>query len=125
MGRPKGSGAIQIDLIELTKWAKCGATQPEIAQRLGVSLPTLERRLRKPEFRDALLAGKGELLISLRAKQVQVALGGNVQMLKWLGEQYLGQSHSHRFVDKEGDDKPLVTVGALRDWIQGGPADEE
>jgi predicted DNA-binding protein (UPF0251 family) len=112
----------EIKLEELVRLAKTGATQAEIAWKLGVSVPTLERRLRKPEFKTAFLMGKGDLAVSLRAKQVQIALSGNVQMLKWLGEQLLGQSHTHRIVDKAGEDTNVVTIDSLRAWIQGAPA---
>jgi predicted DNA-binding protein (UPF0251 family) len=124
MARPKGS-TIKIDVDEVTRWAKTGATQADIAAKLGVSIATFERRLRDTKIRQALLVGKGELCVSLRAKQVQVALSGNVTMLRWLGEQYLGQSHSHRFVDKAGEDKDVVAVSVLRDWIHSAPAADE
>lgn len=113
MGRPKGSGRIKIDPLEVLKWAKTGATQNDIALRLGVSLPTLTRRLNEPKYREMLQAGRGELNISLRAKQVQVALSGNVVMLKWLGEQYLGQSSAHRVVDESGKDRAIVDVSTV------------
>ena len=123
MGRPKGP-IIKIDPEEVLKWAKTGATQSDIANRLRCSLATIERRLQEPKFREALLAGRGELNISLRAKQVQVALEGNVQMLKWLGEQYLGQAHSHRLVDEAGKDRNL-DLASVRAYIAGAPDDNE
>lgn len=104
MGRPQ----IKIDPNEILRWAKTGATLEDIALRLKVSPATIDRRMQKAVFKEALLAGRGELNISLRAKQVQVALGGNVPMLIFLGENYLGQSRSHRVVDKEGKDRPIV-----------------
>ena len=103
MGRPKGSN-LNIPLSDIERYAKAGATQAEMADRIGVSLATIERRMRLPEFQEACRRGRGELAISLRAKQVQIALSGNVQMLKWLGEQYLGQARANRIVDKHGDD---------------------
>lgn len=124
MARPRGPAPIKLDPAELLKWAKTGATQNDIADKLGVSLSTLERSLRKPTYRQALQMGRGDLCVSLRARQVQAALSGNVQMLKWLGEQYLGQATAHRFVDKQGEDKPLVGESVLRDWIRGAPAED-
>jgi hypothetical protein len=87
----RGPKVKPIDLVELQKWARAGATIPEMANRLGVSKATLDRRLEKPKFRGALDEAKAELFISLRSKQVQLALAGNVTMLIWLGKQYLGQ----------------------------------
>lgn len=91
VGRPKGSGAKLIDIEQLKQWARAGATLPEMAQRLGVSLATLNRRLELPKFRGALDIARAEMLTSLRSKQVALALAGNVTMLIWLGKQYLGQ----------------------------------
>ena len=82
---------IQIDKAELEKWARAGATQVEIAARLGVCTRTLERRLKEKEYRDCLPKAEAELKISLRTKQIQLALAGNPAMLIWLGKQYLGQ----------------------------------
>ncbi len=56
------------------------------------------------------------MLISLRAKQVQIALSGNVQMLKWLGEQYLGQAHAHKMVDQAGED--VAPIAAIPDSLK-------
>lgn len=123
MARPPGD-EIHINPEEILRWAKTGATHADIANRLHVSTATLERRLRRPKYREALMAGRGELNISLRAKQVQVALSGNVTMLKWLGEQYLGQSHSHRIVDKDGEDRSL-DLASVRAYIKDAPEDGE
>ncbi len=111
MARP----TIRIDKDELLRWAKTGASQAEIAQRLGVSRATIERRLQSSKFREILEIGRGEMMISLRAKQVQIALAGNVQMLKWLGEQYLGQAHAHKLVDQQGED---VAPTAIPDQLK-------
>lgn len=123
MARPRGPAAIKIDPADILKWAKTGASQGDIANRLGISLSTIERALRKPKYREALLAGRGELNISLRAKQVQVALAGNVQMLKWLGEQYLGQAHAHKLVDTEGKDRGL-DIESVQAYMQDVGPDE-
>jgi Winged helix-turn-helix DNA-binding len=89
-GRPKGS-EIEVDIDEMMKWARAGCTQKEIAQKLGISWPTLMDRLSRPEYKGAYERAQGEMIISLRSKQVAMALGGNVTMLIWLGKQYLGQ----------------------------------
>jgi len=97
-GRPPGSGVKPIDIEELKQWACAGTTLPEMAQRLGVSLATLNRRLAEEDpsgeaglWRTALEMGKGKLKIGLRSKQVSMAMAGNVTMLIWLGKQYLDQ----------------------------------
>lgn len=108
-GRPP----IKVQPSEILMWAKTGATHEEIAQRLGISLSTLQRRFRTKKYQTVLMVGRGELKISLRAKQVQVALAGNVQMLKFLGVNYLGQAEAHRIVDEEGKDRPIVDVSPI------------
>ena len=77
-------------------------TGREIAQRLGVSCRTLFRRMEEPEFRDLIPQAEAELKISLRTKQVEVALDGNVPMLIWLGKQMLGQKEKLEHSDEGG-----------------------
>jgi hypothetical protein len=75
----------------MMKWVRAGATREEVASRLGISKATLDRRLETAEFRGAWDTAQSELKISLRTKQVELALGGNTTMLVWLGKQLLGQ----------------------------------
>ena len=42
-----------------------------------------------------------EQLVEIRQKQFQMAMDGNVQMLIWLGKQYLGQKDSPEFMTDE------------------------
>lgn len=107
MARPKGSGERPVDIEQMKMWARAGATIPEMAKRLSVSHATLERRLQRKEFRDALEEAKAELYISLRSKQVALALNGNVTMLIWLGKQYLGQKDRHEFGGPNGGPIPF------------------
>jgi len=81
----------RIDIEELQRWVRAGATIVEVAKRLGIGVRTLNNRLAEPEFRKKWDEAQGELYISLRAKQVALALTGNPTMLIWLGKQYLGQ----------------------------------
>jgi DNA-binding Lrp family transcriptional regulator len=86
-----GRKKIPIDKAELEKWARAGAQQEEIAARLGISVPTLGRRLQEKQYRDCMVRCRAELNISLRTKQIQMALAGDRTMLIWCGKQYLGQ----------------------------------
>ena len=47
--------------------------------------------------------------ISLRRKQMQVAMGGNVTMLIWLGKQYLGQTDKSN-VDVGSDEGRVLRI---------------
>lgn len=81
--------AIDIELVK--QWARAGATQQEIAQRLKIGLRTFQRWLEHSEYRDEYDSATAELRISLRTKQAALALAGNSTMLIWLGKQLLGQ----------------------------------
>lgn len=75
---------IDHELVECL--AAIGCTDREIAMISGTSEATVQRRCRR-----ALDQGRARLRRSLRRKQVQLALKGNVKMLIWLGKQYLDQ----------------------------------
>ena len=81
-GRPE----INIDASEVEKLAGIGCTNVEIAEFFGCSEGTIRGR-----FCENLKKGRAGLKKRLRKKQIEIALGGNVSMLIWLGKQYLGQ----------------------------------
>lgn len=70
-------------------------TLREIAAWFDVSIDTIERaciREKKMQFAEYFDKKRRRGLISLRRKQMDVALSGNTTMLIWLGKQYLDQS---------------------------------
>ena len=93
---------LKLDKAEIARWARAGSPLSEIAQRLGVKYRTLLRRMEEPEYRDLIPKAEAELKISLRAKQVEMALDGNVTMLVWLGKQLLGQKEKLEHSDEGG-----------------------
>lgn len=88
----RGRPPIEIDLAELESLSECGCTNREIAAHFGCSERLIELRRRDPEFRAAMERGAAHANISLRQKQLKVALAGDRTMLIWLGKQRLGQS---------------------------------
>jgi len=78
---------IDIDPKQVEDMASIGCTIDEMATIIGCSGRTLQRR-----FVTAIERGRSRLNRSLRRKQAELALNGNVTMLIWLGKQYLGQS---------------------------------
>lgn len=90
----RGRPSKEFDLAEVEKLGMLGATVPEVAAWFDCGIRTVERRMADHEgvFRRAYEKGYGRLKISLRRKQVEVANGGNVSMLIWLGKQMLGQA---------------------------------
>ena len=88
-GRPR----VVFDLRQVEDLGKIQSTHAELAAVLGVSVDTVERRLRDgPEFREAYEKGLEHGKSSLRRIQWKAALGGTTTMQIWLGKQYLGQS---------------------------------
>ena len=83
-GRPKKA----IDLDAVQELASEGNTQEEISKALGFSRATFHNR---KEVTEAYYKGVAEMKLSLRHWQFSAARGGNIQMLIWLGKQYLGQ----------------------------------
>lgn len=82
MPRPK----VNIDEAQVEEMAAIGCTVAEIAGIVGCSPRTVERRAAAPVAR-----GRARLNISLRRRQVEMAMAGNVTMLIWLGKLLLGQ----------------------------------
>lgn len=77
----------EINCEQVRKLAAIGCTDVEIGNIVGCSHDTLTKRFRA-ELDDGRANGKA----SLRRKQWEVALSGNVTMLIWLGKQVLGQA---------------------------------
>lgn len=99
MARPK----LNIDPELVERMASIHCTMEEIASVVKCSVDTLERR-----FADVIGHARNKGKTSLRRKQWEVALMGNVPMLKWLGQQHLGQTdkieeHSKREVKISGN----------------------
>ena len=84
-GRPKKK--IDKELVE--KLATIHCSVKEIADIIGCHPDTIRNR-----FSDIIARGKANGKMSLRRKQMEVALSGQPTMLIWLGKQWLGQSES-------------------------------
>ena len=95
---------------QVEKLASFGLTNKEIAEALGYDDTTLKRK-----FENFLIKGKANLKQRLKRKQIQVALGGNVSMLIWLGKQYLDQKDK---MEESGDYNLNVTRTILEDNLK-------
>jgi hypothetical protein len=94
-------------------------TQAGVAARLGVSVDTLQRRLKEPEFREAFEQGREAGCNELRDLQMEQARAGNTQMLIHLGKHYLGQKDTVETQLAGGDGGPLelhVVYRSPRAW---------
>jgi len=106
MGRPP----IEIDWVEFDKLLNLQATKKEIAGWFNCSEDTLENKIR--EKHDMTFSAYFDLRsqggkISLRRKQFQTAMSGNVSMLIFLGKQWLGQADK---MESSGTTKHEVEV---------------
>ena len=99
-GRPR----LEIDWEKLDKMCAIHCTKREIADVLGISEDTIDRRCRE-EYDCSFAvyykkhASQGNM--SLRRQQFQTAMKGNPSLLIWLGKQILGQTDQP--VDTETD----------------------
>lgn len=89
-GRPRK----ELDYPTLEKLCSICATQEEIAHWFDMTVDTLNARCRE-NYGETFLgvykkfADEGKM--SLRRKQMQIAMDGNVTMCIWLGKNMLGQ----------------------------------
>lgn len=90
-GRPRKV----VDWTVVDAMLKCQATEEEIAAYLGLSVDTLCRGCkaeRKMTFAELSLQKRKVGAVTLRQRQIEIALDGSIPMLIFLGKQYLGQS---------------------------------
>jgi len=87
-GRPK----IEIELDRVIMLCRFNPTDDELAAALDVSLETLKRRKLEPDFLAAMEHGKSLGRWSLRGKQWELAMKGEIKLLIHLGKNELGQS---------------------------------
>lgn len=91
MARPK----IKIDWTQFDKLCHIQCTIEEISAWFDCSVDTIERAVRREKkvgFAEYFGQKRKNGAISLRRKQYELAMNGNVTLLIWLGKQYLGQS---------------------------------
>ena len=111
MARPK----ININWEQVNQMCGIQCTGEEIAGVLGISYDTLQRRCEEEYdmgfaeyFKTKQVSGKA----SLRRKQYQKAMEGNVAMLIWLGKNWLGQSDSLGLMTQ---DIPAMVINVQKD----------
>lgn len=83
MARPRK----KIDPTQVEKLAAIQCSYSEMAAVLDCNESTLTRR-----FAQAIKKGREMGRMSMKRKQYEVGMTGNVTMLIWLGKQHLGQS---------------------------------
>jgi hypothetical protein len=106
-GKPQGRPRIQINWEEFDKLARMQCTLLEIADFFECSHDVIQQACKREKgmifkaYYDQKRAGGHR---SLRGKQYDLAMDGNVSMLIWLGKQYLDQKEKQ---DVTSADKPF------------------
>jgi hypothetical protein len=118
-GRPrKGKNKIDPTVVpeerQVFELAKLSMSGEEIASILGL---TRDRLYKDANLNTALNKGHQECNASLRRKQYQVAMRGNVTMLIWLDKQRLGGKDKSEFAGPDGGPIPL-TLAAKKDALE-------
>ncbi len=78
---------VKIDEEQIKTLCEFGLDLNELASVSGVSVSTLKRH-----YDQIIKEGRDKLHYSLKRKQIEIAMGGSVPMLIWLGKQLLGQA---------------------------------
>lgn len=99
MARPKK----KIDEELVRKLASIMCTMPEIAAVCECSEDTLHRR-----FAGTIKEARERGCVSLRRKQYEMAMTGNMTALIWLGKQYLEQTDKSKQEFSGANGTPLV-----------------
>ena len=109
--RGPGRPPIEFDLSTVEGLGQIGATAAEMAAILPGSQSTIEHRLadRDSDFSKAYQKGFSQLRTSLRRKQIQIAMTGNVGMLVWLGKQHLQQHERRELSGPSGGAIPVAS----------------
>lgn len=91
---PGSQPRTKIDWTEFDKLCFMGATLEELASWFDCDIANIWRAVKREKgmpFAKYYAQKEGKGKISLRRKQMQVALSGDRVMLIWLGKQRLGQ----------------------------------
>jgi hypothetical protein len=89
-----GRKSWDYELDEIERLSQLACTDIELAGFYRISLRTLQRHKKDdPQLAEAIDKGRANMSLSLRRKQIAIALEeGNPQLLIWLGKQMLGQT---------------------------------
>ena len=117
MARPKRVFS-KKDFDDLEKLCMLQCTQEEMCAWFDIDEETLNKIIKKKykvkSFSEFFKAKKGKGKVSLRRKQMETALSGNVSMLIWLGKQYLEQSDKQEKANSDTDININITREVIR-----------
>jgi AraC-like DNA-binding protein len=106
----RGRPCAVIDWRVVDRLCACACTRREIAAVLGIHEDTLSARIEEEfglNFSAYFEQKSAPARVSLRHRQFQAAMAGNVAMLIWLGKQWLGQTEK---VEQVNASDPLAEL---------------
>jgi hypothetical protein len=114
-GRRGGAGrkAVNIDLADLEKLCRLQCTDEDLAAWFGVSLRTIERRRKRPDFLDAMDRGRAKGRISVRRMLFSQAANGNAAASIFLAKNLLGYRDVQRNEPSGPEGGPLPVDGGI------------
>lgn len=83
-------GLVKPEQVEV--FGRLRLTREQIAKWYGVTTNSIETLFRRSEIRAAYDRGRAQTIVALRQKQLQLALGGDVRMLLYTGDQFADQT---------------------------------
>lgn len=114
-GRPKK----ELDQKQFEALCSIWCTEEEICSLLGTTDKTLNKwckRIYNMDFSECYKKYSDGGKMSLRRKQKEVALKGNVSMLIWLGKNILGQSENPETSNDQEDTQSYFEEAGLDDF---------
>ena len=120
MTTPKGGAPIkQINYVKLDKLCAIHCTGEECASILEMDYDTLNAALKRDGeggFSDYFKKKSAVGKMSLRRKQIEVALEGSVPMLIWMGKQQLNQ-HDKQQTELTGAEGGSIKHSHAVEWV--------
>jgi hypothetical protein len=118
---PKGP-TTQIDKEKFEKLCGLFCTCEDIAEFFDCSVDTIDRFCKREygaNFAEVYKKKSGQGRLSLRRKQYEMAMTGNITMLIWLGKQHLGQ-RDKQDIEHSGNVELAAKIAEARKRIADG-----
>lgn len=92
-----------VEPAQVEVFGRLRMTKQQIAEYYSLTIHQVRGLFTRADIRQAYERGKAQTVLAVRQKQLQMALGGNVQLLLHAGEQFADQKRGEA-PDTEVDD---------------------
>ncbi len=117
MGRKR----ISVDLSEVERLAGLGLTQEELCANLGISVDTLENRIKEnSDFSDAIKRGKANSAEIVSNKLFELCKKGNLGAIIWYEKTRRGLSDRLNVTSDDLNQRIEAELARLADLRQAG-----